>query len=112
MSRLPCKLCRKTERTIWERTHIHCLSQKEKPIYQHLSCCDGLQYLLSISKYDGLFTDNNQMQIENDKDFLIETVRANIKVIDKASRWDLLMINEGLRIKELSPLLNSGFAYT
>ena len=48
------------------------------------------------------------MQIGNDKDFLIETLRANIKVIDKA----LLLIKEGLRIKELSPLLNSGFAYT
>ena len=76
-----------------------------------LSCCDGFQYLLSISQYDGLFTDNNQMQIENDKDFLIETVRANIKVIAKASRWDLLLI-KGLRISKLSPLLNSGFAYT
>ena len=71
----------KTERTIWERTHEHVWSQKDKPIYQHLSCNDGFQYLLSISKYDGLFTDNNQMQIENDKDFLVETVRANIKVV-------------------------------
>ena len=92
----------KTESTIWERTHDHSWSQKDKPIYQHLSCCAGFQYHLSISKYNRLFTDNNQTQIVNDTDFLIETVTDNIKVIDKASRWDLLLI-KGLRIKELSP---------
>ena len=88
---------------------MHKEKNKKKKSY-----CDGFHYFLSISKYDGLFTNNNnnnnnnQMQIENYGDFLIETLRANIKVIDKASRWDLLLSKEDLRIKELSPLLNSG----
>ena len=68
----------KTERTIWERTHEHGGSQRDKPIYQHY--CD-FQYLLTISKY--LFTKNNLIQLENDKDFLIKTVNQILKLLIK-----------------------------
>ena len=46
------------------------------------------------------------------KNSLIQAVRDNTKLLDKASNWDILQIKEGLYIKNFSPTLNNGFQYT
>ena len=50
---------------------------------------------------------NQDLDIKNS---LIQAVRDNTKVLDKASNWDILQIKEGL--KNFSPTLNNGFQYT
>ena len=45
----------KTERTLWERTHEHGWTNKDKPVYQHLTNCSEFQHILTINQYNDLF---------------------------------------------------------
>ena len=68
----------------------------------------GYNNMFDSDKCLGLDT-NQDLDIKNS---LIQAVRDNTKVLDKASNWDILQIKEGLCIKNFSPTLNNGFQYT
>ena len=64
-----------------------------------------------------MFQSDHNLDLDQKQDldlisFLLQAVRTNIKVLDKASNWDTLLIKEGLYIKNISPTLNNGFQYT
>ena len=40
--------------------------------------------------------------------YSIATVKENISIIDRARRWDILLLKEALHIKEENPTLNNG----
>ena len=40
--------------------------------------------------------------------YSIATVKENISIIDRARRWDILLLKEALHIKEENSTLNNG----
>ena len=107
----------KTERTLNERSQEHGWTNKDKPVYHHLMNCENFQYIMNIHRCNDLLENSHTSITTTDYDldirnFLINTVKTNIKVLDRAAHWDILLIKEGLYIKNLNPTLNNGFQYT
>ena len=85
-------------------------------MFQHLMNCSEFQHILSINRYHDVFPidQNLGLDINQDLDFNNSLIQAviNKTVLDKAVNWGILLIKEGLYIKNFSPTLNNGFQYT
>ena len=90
----------KAERTLYERCQEHGWTNKDKSVYHHLNNRSNFQHILNIRKYNGLFEISPQHDtvIESDLDIkssYINAVRNNLKILDRAGSWDILLIKEG-----------------
>ena len=81
-----CPGCRhdyigKTKRTLWERINEHGYRDKDNVIYNHITNCKGVSYLLDL-----LNINNNSAEHEkiDKKTFSINVVEENTCITDKA----------------------------
>ena len=93
----------KTERTLKERTHEHACNENSA-VYQHLLSCPNLIFINDLMQID---TSIKQTK-SNLRDFFINTVQNNIKILDRSDNWSILLIKEALFIKDHNPSLNTG----
>ena len=85
------KLCSRTE---------HTCSDKESVIIDYINNCSYHSYIENLFRFN-----NNSF----DKAlFTINSVQSNTKVIDSAHDRNILLIKEGLFIKQKMPKLNNG----
>ena len=71
--------------------------------------------MCTINKYNSIFYDNVNKYDEastTKKELYVENIRQNIKAIDSALRWDMLLYKEALTIKRNRPTLSSGMTAT
>ena len=84
-------------------------------VYQHLDNCEHFQYMCTINKYNSIFDDNVNKYDEastTKKELYVENIWQNIKVIDSALGWDMLLFKEASIIKRNRSILNSGMTAT
>ena len=99
----------KTDRTLFERTKEHAWDSKDSPVRQHLSNCQHFHHLYGIlSLGNGLFNDDVPTNESSFREFSINSVRNNVKILDYDRNWNNLLYKEALYIERLNPNLNSG----
>ena len=94
------KLYRKTQTTLFNRTKQHGWEQKDSAILGHFNECANWEHIVNIFECTG-------DRVET-KEFQINAVRQNIKIIGRSDNWLKLLFMESLYIKERKPELNSG----
>ena len=76
----------------------------------------NISNICTINKYNSIFDDNVNKYYDEasttKKELYVENIRQNIKVIDSALRWDMLLFKEALTIKRNRPILNIGMTAT
>ena len=107
-----CPGCRsdyigKTDGNLHERCIEHATSNKDKSrntaIYDHLLNCEELRYMTNLLHH-GI----GKLTKAETRDYYLNCIVNNIKVIDTASNWNILLLKEALHIKRKSPFLNHG----
>ena len=101
----------KTERTLFERSREHGWSDKNSAVYNHILSCEGLCYIDALMSLPFTSEDLNESSDVTGDDIRfrrINTLRHNLRVLDKSESWSVLLIKEVLAIKDRKPLLNSG----
>ena len=93
----------KTERTLFERSKEHACD-KTSSVHVHLLECEGLRFINTLMLL-GTSLNLTTMDLRHAR---INIVQNNIRVIDKADNWSLLLIKEALSIKSKQPFINSG----
>ena len=94
----------KTERSLAERINEHAWSTKNGPVFLHLKECTEFDYIINLHKIN-----NDEVDIRSlHKSY----VANNTNIIDKGKNWEILIIKEGLCIKNRNPELNNGFQYS
>ncbi|XP_066932169.1 uncharacterized protein [Clytia hemisphaerica] len=97
----------KTDRNLHERCVEHATSNKNKSsntaIYDHLTNCQEMRYMTNLLHH-GL----GELTNSETRDYYLNCVENNTKIIDSASNWNILLIKEALYIKRKSPILNHG----
>ena len=86
----------KTERTLQERATEHAFEDKQSVVRNHLMTCAQLKYVKNLLSID-LDHISNINIIPNE--FNLTLVNDNIRIIDRAKRWDELLVKEALAIK-------------
>ena len=86
----------KTERTLQERATEHAFEDKQSVVRNHLMTCTQLDYVKNLFAID-LDHKSNITIIPNE--FNLSLVNDNIRIIDRAKRWDELLVKEALAIK-------------
>ena len=95
---------KKTERSLAERINEHAWSTKNGPVFLHLKECTEFDYIINLHKIN-----NDEVDIRSlHKSY----VANNTNIIDKGKNWEILIIKEGLCIKNRNPELNNGFQYS
>ena len=77
-------------------------------VYNHINNCNGgavVKYLVDLLNIDQVQTDREKF---DNKICSVSTAKESINITDKATRWGILLFNEGLHIKEENPSLNNG----
>ena len=92
----------KTERTIRERTIEHAWSDAESPMRNHLRSCSHFRHL-----YDMLSLSNEEEE-ESPRNFFIQSIQNEVKILDTDSNWNQLLYKEALNIERKDPALNKG----
>ena len=88
-----------------ERATEHAFEDKQSVVRKHLMTCTQLIYVKNFLSID-LDHNSNINIIHNE--FNLTLVNDNIRIIDRAKRWDELLVKEALAIKSKKPLLNKG----
>ena len=100
----------KTDRTLHERTREHAWSDVESPLRNHLSTCEHFLHtygLLSMPDYN-TSDDISGHDITSLREFSIELVRQNSRILHTDRNWNRLFYKESLSIERLNPVLNRG----
>ena len=105
-----CPYCRcnyvgKTERTLLDRVIEHAYKDKDSFVGDHLCSCVHANYFINLLSIDLNHKSNIKII---PKELKLNIVRNNIKIIDRAKRWDELLVKEALAIKSKNPTLNKG----
>ena len=79
-----------------ERATEHAFKDKQSVVRNHLMTCTQLNYVKNLFSID-LDHKSNITIIHND--FNLTLVNDNIRIIDRAKRWDELLVKEALAIK-------------
>ena len=94
----------RTEQTLHEKTEEHGYpnkkSKEQSAIYEHLSTFPYYSHVVD------LFHINNHDV--NCNKFLMNQIRSNTIVLEKADNWNELLFKEALLIKSHKPSLNTG----
>ena len=91
----------KTESTLFNRTREHAWTDQKSAINKHFNTCLAWKHIA------GLFEIETEEGI-NKREFQINTVRQNTKIIKRSDNWLKLAYQESLAIKEQKPALNNG----
>ena len=95
----------KKESTLWERINEHGYCDKDSVIYNHITICKSVSYLVDLLNINNGSAEREKFDM---KTFSVNIVKVNTCIIDKARQWDILLFKEALKIKEKCPTLNSG----
>ena len=88
----------KTERTLFERTKKH-VTCADSAIKGHLDNCLNVEHLFSIN--------NLILKDVNTREFRLNLVLQNARIIDESNNWNVLLFKEAYHIKEKCPILNN-----
>ena len=55
-----------------------------------------------------LLFDQKPLNKKEQKEYFMNTITNNIKIIDSSEKWNILLIKEAIYIKKYSPILNNG----
>ena len=94
----------KTERTLFERSCEHGFKDKNSVVLNHIVNCEQVNFIKSIFS----LTTNATHPIIDTKQFNINLVQENLRILDRSRFWNDLLIKEALKIKEKKPTLNNG----
>ena len=92
----------KTDRNLQERCMEHSY-RKDSAICNHLLSC---QFFNDINKM--LLFDQKPLNKKEQKEYFMNTISNNIKIIDSSEKWNILLIKEAIYIKKHCPILNNG----
>ena len=95
----------KTEKSFFKRINKHAFKDKNSVVYNHINNCDEVKYLVDLLNIDQVQTERDKF---DKKMYSIATVKENISITDRARRWDNVLFEEALHIKEKNPTLNNG----
>ena len=90
----------KTETTLFNRSKQHGWEQKDSAVFEHFNECSGWEHITHMFQYGGEEIDKREFQINS--------VRENIKILRKCDNWSKLAFLESLAIKEHKTVLNTG----
>ena len=88
----------KTEQTLFERTKKH-VTRADSAIKGHLDNCLNVEHLFSIN--------NLILKDVNTREFRLNLVLQNARIIDESNNWNVLLFKEAYHIKEKCPILNN-----
>ena len=91
----------KTESTLFNRTREHAWTDQKSAINKHFNTCPAWKHIT------GLFEIETEEEI-NKREFQINAVRQNTKILKRSDNWLKLAFQESLAIKEQKPALNHG----
>ena len=91
--------------TLWERIYEHGYRDKDSMIYNHITNCKGVSYLVELLNINNISVEREKIVR---KIFSVNIVKENTCITDKAKQWDILFFKEALKIKDKCPILNSG----
>ena len=94
----------KTETTLFRRTREHAWTQKDSAIYKHLTRCQSYQDIIKMFSL-------NEHEVDL-KEFHMNTVRSNTKILHQCDNWLQLSFLESLSINDHQPKLNDGIKAT
>ena len=96
----------KTERTMRERSVEHAWSDPESPMRNHLKSCPHFNHMY------GLLTIFDETPVaeepKNRRNFTIQSLQEQIKILDYDRNWNQLLYKEALNIERKNPSLNKG----
>jgi hypothetical protein len=96
-------------RTLFIRTQERTLSDKDSTIYNRLHNCKLFKHIQDIHNLPDIFMQPNSPPSNSmNKEFSLQAVRRNTKVLDSDDNWNLLLYKEAYYIKRLTPSLNNG----
>ena len=99
----------KTERTLHERCAEHAWNDKDSIVFNHLNECIGAQHMFEIGKLTLSLLTNNSIDHEFDlRSSRINLVQINTQIIDGHNNWNVILLKEAIKIKEIKPTLNTG----
>ena len=90
----------KTESTLFNRTKEHGWSDKQSAVNKHLQHCSSWKEIVGLFEIFCNEVDQRQFQIN--------AVRENTKILKKSDNWLKLAFHESLAIKDHKPELNHG----
>ena len=96
LPRMSPRLYWKTERTLWERINEPGYCNKENVIYNHITNCKGVSYLVDLLNINKNSTEREKI---DRKTFSVNIVKENTCIIDKARQGNILLFKEALMIK-------------
>ena len=96
----------KTERTMRERSVEHAWSDPESPMQNYLKSCPHFNHMY------GLLTIFDETPVaeepKNRRNFYIQSLQEQIKILDYDRNWNQLLYKEALNIERKNPSLNKG----
>ena len=100
----------KTERTLNERCVEHASRDQNNVVKNHLEQCAEVQFLLNVTNLlPPLFLDdNNNTEGTENRNWHINLVIDNTKIIDCFKSFIILLFIEAIKINEIKPTLNTG----
>ena len=90
----------KTESTLSNRTMEHAWKDQKSAVNKHFKSCSAWKEIVDLFQVYGEEVDT--------KDFQVNAVRENTKIITRCDSWLKLAFLEALAIKQHKPELNSG----
>ena len=90
----------KTQTNLFSRSKQHGWTQKDSAVYDHFNKCNSWSHIIDM------FQCENE-EVER-REFQINAVRQNTRIISKSDNWLKLAFLESLAIKEHNPVLNTG----
>ena len=109
--KLSCPACGenyigKTEQTLTERSIEHDWYDAESPMRNHLRSCSHFNHMYGILT---MFEDTPaEEQLVNRRNFTIQVLQEEIKILDSDRSWNQLLYKESLNIERKDPSLNRG----
>ena len=99
----------KADRTLFERTKEHAWTDKDSTLCQHLQKCQYFHDMFGIlSLSNNLFNDDLCANEPSLREFSINSLGKNVKILDFDCNWNCLLYKEALYIERLNPSMNGG----
>ena len=96
----------KTERTLKERSTEHAWYDAESPMRNHLKSCSHFDHLYGIlTMFQEIPAEEETL---NRRNFTIQALQEEIKILDSDRNWNQLLYKEALNIERKDPTLNKG----
>ena len=94
----------KTKRTLHERCVEHSWCDKGCAVRTHIDECQGIKHIKNLMLMnpwlDTTITTSDHCDINNN-------IKNNVPIIDFHENWNALLHKEGIKMKEMKPMLNN-----